>query len=882
MRLSDLQIVVYDCEVFKEDWLFCFKDFFTSERFHFWNDPEGLKEFVEDRRDAVFCGFNSKHYDKWIAKAICVGCDEREVKEVNDWIIAGEQGWEHPLLQDARFPFHNTDLMDDTLKGTSLKSIEGHLGMSIEESSVPFDIDRKLTAEERDEVLRYCEHDVDATEQLLILRSDYLETKLYLADMAGVDPCKALSLTNAKLAALLLRAEPFESDDGRDYELPERLEGIGVPDEVREFFARMHDASVSDEELFKSKLQTEVGGCPTVYGWGGVHGALLKLLLESSEALEILNYDVSSLYPSTMIGFGHVSRAVPDPKIFSDVRDDRFEAKHAGDKQKANALKTPLNVTYGAMGNQYNDLYDPLMKLSVCVSGQLAITALACSYAAVEGVSIVQMNTDGIMIACPPGKREEILATNDAWCAKTGFELEEDRIERIWQKDVNNYAMCKVGGAEKVKGAYLVRGISAVGAWSINNNATIVAEALKRYLLDDVPVEETILACDDPFEFQLIAKASGKYSRVYQIVDGEEVEAQRCNRVFASTDERLGRLYKVKKADGSVAKIESLPERCLVSNAGMPDISEIDKEWYVQLARKRAADFGERKEGMVQRKQTEEKPDYSSMNIWRKLAIARRMFLDANVSMSGVNEHLEFDYLELGDITPPEIRIFEEVGLFDHATKRLEKIRRTVNQATGEVVEEIEPAAIVATVVNVDNPAETVEFVLDWPKPEAIKTKDGRTVTKEEQALGSTQTYLRRYIKQQILDTCNKDRIDAEAGSAPVPEASAQESKVEVSRGGKAAPKRAAKAKPSTAKKTADAAKKVADPDGAATRLQIAQLRKCIKTVKDAMPDDIEAKQLIARIGAETGNLKGDITKTACEGYIKELGELKAKQEGGE
>lgn len=584
-----------------------------------------------------------------------------------------------------------------------------------------------------------------------------------------------------------------------------------------------------------------------------------------------------------MVNNGYTSRNMGSPTLFSNIYHERLAAKKNGDKATANALKLIVNTAYGATLNKYNDLFDPLMARSVCVSGQLYLLELAEHLVSViEGLQVIQLNTDGILCSMEEEDRGAFMGICAEWQERTGFGLEFDDVEKIIQANVNNYAMRLADGTVKVKGGYLVRGISKAGAFSINNNATIVAEALKAYLLDDVPVEETILACDDPFEFQLIAKASGKYSRVYQIVDGEEVEAQRCNRVFASTDERLGRLYKVKKADGSVAKIESLPERCLVSNAGMPDISEIDKEWYVQLARKRAADFGERKEGMVQRKQTEEKPDYSSMNIWRKLAIARRMFLDANVSMSGVNEHLEFDYLELGDITPPEIRIFEEVGLFDHATKRLEKIRRTVNQATGEVVEEIEPAAIVATVVNVDNPAETVEFVLDWPKPEAIKTKDGRTVTKEEQALGSTQTYLRRYIKQQILDTCNKDQIDAEAGSTPVQEESAKESKVEVNRGGKAAPKRAAKAKPSTAKKSADAAKKVADPDGAATRLQIAQLRKCIKTVKDAMPDDIEAKQLIARIGAETGNLKGDITKAACEGYIKELGELKAKQEGGE
>ena len=68
--------------------------------------------------------------------------------------------------------------MDDMQKGLSLKAIEGHLGMSIEESSIPFDIDRLLTYDELKELTLYCKHDVEATARLVELRKDYLETKV--------------------------------------------------------------------------------------------------------------------------------------------------------------------------------------------------------------------------------------------------------------------------------------------------------------------------------------------------------------------------------------------------------------------------------------------------------------------------------------------------------------------------------------------------------------------------------------------------------------------------------------------------------------------------------------------------------------------------------
>lgn len=884
VTLGDLDVYVYDFEVFSHDWLVVFKSSETGERAHFWNeDADGLLAFMREREGAVFAGFNSKHYDQYIMKAVAAGCSPEEVKEVNDWIIGGRQGWEHPFLQDFYFRFNQTDLMDDVMKGTSLKMIEGHLGMSIEESSVPFDIDRALTEGEREEVLRYCEHDVDATEELLMLRHDYLETKLHLAPMADVDPMRALGMTDPKLAAELFRARPFESDDERDYEFPDRLDYSLVPDEVYAFFDRVHDPDVSDEELFSSKLETQIAGCPVTYAWGGVHGAVPKLRLEAEPGWLMLNYDVSSLYPSLMIEYGYVSRAVPSPDVFRGIRDERFAAKRRGDKQTANALKSPLNKTYGAMGNQYNAMYDPKMKLSVCISGQLSITVLAKMYERIEGLSIVQLNTDGIAVRVPEGRYEEVLAANEAWQEMTALELEEDRIALIWQKDVNNYAMRKTDGSEKVKGSYLVRGISPIGAWSINRNATIVADALKRWLLDGTPVDETIRSCDDASAFQLIAKAGGKYSRVYQLVDGEETPMQKCNRVFATTDERLGRLYKVKAADGSVAKIESLPEHCLVSNAAMPDVSEIDKEWYVGLALKRARDFeGEREMPTAKATAKTAAQDYKSMNVYQKLAAARKMFSDANPRKTGVNDHLEFEYFELGDIVPHEVRIFEEVGLLEHSTKVPQKVVRSVDTETGAMTETIVPALIRAEVVNVDNPEDVIVFELDWPSVPPIKNKEGKDTGNPLQRLGSEQTYLRRYIKQQILDVCDPDETDASLGSEPRPKEAARSAEaggVEVRTGRKAPAKVAPKAKPAVEEGRRETAKKLADPNGRASRLQLQQLKKSIKTVKEAVGDDPEAAQLIATIGAETDNLAGEVTKAQCEGYIRALGELKERRE---
>ena len=163
------------------------------------------------------------------------------------------------------------------------------------------------------------------------------------------------------------------------------------------------------------------------------------------------------------------------PEVFENVLEQRMKAKAAGDKATANALKLVVNTTYGAMLNQYNDLFDPLMGRSVCITGQLFLLEMAQNlYQNVEDLVIVQLNTDGVMIEFYEDQYEEVLAIVNEWQSRTGFELEEDSVALIAQKDVNNYVEVQPNGSVKTKGGYLVRGIAPAGAFNVNNNACIV------------------------------------------------------------------------------------------------------------------------------------------------------------------------------------------------------------------------------------------------------------------------------------------------------------------------------------------------------------------------------------------------------------------------
>ena len=140
---------------------------------------------------------------------------------------------------------------------------------------------------------------------------------------------------------------------------------------------------------------------------------------------------------------------------------------------------------------------------------------------------------------------------------------------------------------------------------------------------------------------------------------------------------------------------------------------------------------------------------YEGMNVRQKLAKARLQFLNQKVKKSGKNMHLEFKYFELEDIVPPAIRIFARVGL------------------TTDIDFTDENGAVMR-VYNTDNSEEApIEFRVPYREVKPIVSNAGKEVTNPMQALGSSITYLRRYLWMAVLDITEPDDIDATLGSEP-------------------------------------------------------------------------------------------------------------------
>ena len=256
----------YDFEVTKHDWLLVLKDYRNRNRIVFHNaQPNEVQNFI-DTYNPIMMGYNNNGYDKFILKAILSGYTPEELKEINDYIIGGGNGWELDLGY-IELPTQ-VDLINCIIPRKSLKELEGNLRMNITESTVDFNIDHAWSEQEYDEMLYYCDHDVDALFPIFDILITRFKSKFIIARLGKIDEEYSLSLTDANLTAVLLGAERIEHDDPFGYTYPDVIDKTKIPKEALDYFDDLiehNDLEYKVEapclDLKTIDFQLGVGGC---------------------------------------------------------------------------------------------------------------------------------------------------------------------------------------------------------------------------------------------------------------------------------------------------------------------------------------------------------------------------------------------------------------------------------------------------------------------------------------------------------------------------------------------------------------------------------------------------------------------------------------------
>ncbi|QDP52379.1 MAG: putative DNA polymerase [Prokaryotic dsDNA virus sp.] len=540
---------VFDIESYKNYYLIAFEDVVTEKVIYFerigegaFNQPPEKLRWVLENAKVV--GFNSNGYDMPIGTLSVNGFSVEDLKNATNAIIA--EGWKPwQVLKKAKIKplkSDHIDIMEVAPLFGSLKMYGGRAGVQ-KMQDLPFHPDVTLSDNQIAITRFYCINDLDNTKVLFKL----LEKDLLLREELGAEYGLDLrSKSDAQIAEAVIGKElekllghapqrpSIEPGTAYRFYAPKFLQYQtplmnGVLDMVKNtLFVVSEKGSIGLPPQLKD-LKITIGDSVYKMGIGGLHSTEKSTKHEANDIFCIEEQDVTSYYPFIILNNelfpDHLGRAFLE--VFRSIVFRRLEAKAAAakyseladetddlelkakyeqlakdNKRTSDSLKIVINGTFGKLGSQYSIFYSPNLLIQTTLTGQLSLLLLIETME-LNGIRVISANTDGVVLKYRKELTELKEQIVEWWQQVTNFELECSPYKLLASKDVNNYIGIGTNGKVKGKGLYADPGLKK------NPAATICSEAVKNYLSDGTPIEETVRKCTDMQKFITVRNVNG-------------------------------------------------------------------------------------------------------------------------------------------------------------------------------------------------------------------------------------------------------------------------------------------------------------------------------------------------------------------------------------
>jgi hypothetical protein len=456
----------------------------------------------------------------------------------------GQGRWGHMVYTSDRFveqlDLYKIHHFDNRARSTSLKALEFNMRMD-NISDLPFPVGTMLTQGQMPVLHDYNAHDVAATKQFYIETLPMIEfreglTKTHKRDfMNHADVKIGKEIFQMELEKVGVTCYEY-GPTGRQPKQTKR-DSIRMADCVPQWVEFTHPEFLRVRNWFNEQVVTEtkgvfkdvtarVGGLDFVFGTGGIHASVSNWVYEADSEYMILDVDVTSLYPSIAIEHNHYPEHLGEKfvDVYRALRKQRVSFKK-GTVQNA-ALKLALNGVYGASNDPYSVFFDPLFTMKITLGGQMMIARLAERLLTVDGLEVIQANTDGITCYLPKGAKLAMDVVCRAWEALSRLSLEYVEYSKMAIADVNSYIAVGTDGKVKRKGRY-----EYDLEWHQNASALVVAKVAEKVLVEGAPVMETLLAWPDRMDFMLRVKVP----RTSHLLWGD-VQVQNTCRYYVSSE----------------------------------------------------------------------------------------------------------------------------------------------------------------------------------------------------------------------------------------------------------------------------------------------------------------------------------------------------------
>ena len=273
------------------------------------------------------------------------------------------------------------------------------------------------------------------------------------------------------------------------------------------------------------------------FGIGGAHSSIKPGVYESDDYWRIVDFDISSLYPSVAKSLGlYPAHLGPEfMQLYSQFIDKRIAEKHKPKSERDNVLiegfKLILNGTYGKSNEDKSFLYDPLYTFSTTIAGQLFICMWCERMVEVcPELVFLQTNTDGVTVRIPRSSLEAIRKVNEQLTKETTLVIEEAFYSKMFLRDVNNYGAIYEDSTPDNEHIKLKGDFEIDKEFHKDPSMRIVPLAVKNYFVYGIPVEKTIKENRDIFNFCMRLKTNSACTPYFKYFDNNKINNRPLNR----------------------------------------------------------------------------------------------------------------------------------------------------------------------------------------------------------------------------------------------------------------------------------------------------------------------------------------------------------------
>lgn len=583
MIIRDKIVYVYDIEVFPNVFHCTVKNTETGELHKFEiscrrNQLDELVEFfhtvntkytfgdlyttdIKLDTNILFCGYNNLHYDNAIINYI-IDCYNmmkykgyrdicRSVFNLSKVITTSSEDdnsawrkWKYMICFDS---FDILTMLYSNKLRVGLKEIQVTMQYkNVQEFVADWQAD--LPENQIDSMIDYNINDVNSTEELLNRCKKDIDLRIAIEDEYGV---RVLSKDGVNIGMKILTQKYLEKTgqtwwDIKDLRSP--MSVIPLNNVILPFIK--YDSPILTRVLNDMKSQIVspgrkgyenkfvFEGLQYSVGVGGIHSVNKPEIIIPKEDEMLIDIDVASLYPSMLIEYEFYPKHLGPEflEVYKQIKDERIEAKHNGNKVKNETLKLALNGLSGNLQNEHNFCYSPFAVMQIRINGQLLLLMLAEKLTQL-GCRIVQANTDGLFVLLKKDVYSKVNNVCREWEQLTRLTLEEERFKAMYQYAINDYFAITEDDKVKEKGMFITTVKLGKGL-----TPKIIPKAVINFFKNGVSVEETIKGCQDIRDF-LMSEKTGKQWHV----EYNNKEQQRANRFYASTNGAY--LWKWKEKD---------------------------------------------------------------------------------------------------------------------------------------------------------------------------------------------------------------------------------------------------------------------------------------------------------------------------------------------